>query len=252
MGRLFLAFIMAFFVAGCTPPAEGDNPGGPRPLPPIPDDNLPPVKQEATCEAIVELSRGQLLAPTDALRRGRAFLVKSFATFMGTTAPDGSRRYMGVKGTFYPVLGNLETSSALYTAVCTESPMKDPNGAIVIKSIIPRPEIRIFNNNEYQAFQALAPESIWGDGTLDGSFIPSLEWNLGTGWRMTMNASRESMRSDLFTLKKFMDRQVFGGKGSLEIYEGQTPNSFVLVYTVDARVNGKPVKVRNELEYLGL
>ncbi|MES2966071.1 MAG: hypothetical protein V4760_19480 [Bdellovibrionota bacterium] len=239
-------------LVSCAPSADSDKPVPPPP-PTVPvEADEQPVKQEASCEAIIGLSKGQLIAPTEALRRGRSFLVRTFATFVGATAPDGSRRYFGIKGTLHPTVPNLDASSAVYTAVCMDGPIKEPTGSIVVRSIVPRPEIRLFNTNEYQSFHALAPEAIWNDGTLDGSLIPALEWNLGTGWRVTMTASREAVRSDLFSFKRFLDRPVFGGTGSLETYRGIEAGTFVLIYTIDARVNGKPIKVRSELEYVAL
>ena len=217
----------------------------------MPEENPQPVKQETTCETAVGLAKGSLIAPTEAVRRGRAFLVHSIATFMGVSAPDGTRRYIGVKGTLYPS-HSLDSSSLVYEVTCSDSPSPIPGGTAVVKAITPRPEIKIYNNNEFQTFQALAPISIWGDGSLDGSLIPSLEWVYGSGWRVTLVASRQSVRSDVFNWKRSLDRPVFGGKGALETYEGTTANSFVIVYTIDGIVNGKAVKVRNEIEYVAL
>ena len=249
--RSFIVVALLCLTAGCTPNGDADQPH-PTPIPQPPDDR--PVKEETACDMLIGLKKGELIAPTDAVRRGHSFLVRSFASFMGTTAPDETRRFIGVKGTLFPALNSLDSSSAVYTAVCTDHPMNEPNGSIIVRTVIPRPEMRIFNTNEYQSFQALAPESIWGDGdgSLDGSLVPSLEWNLGLGWRLTMTASRESFRSDLFQLKRFFDRSGTGGKSSLETYAGATRDSFVIVYTVDTHVNGKPVRVRNELEYVAL
>lgn len=172
---------------------------------------------------------------------------------MGATAPNEARHFIGVKGTLYPALNALNSSSLVFNVLCGDAQMKtESTGSVVVTSITPRPDVRILNNNEFQTFMALAPESIWGDGTLDGSLIPSLEWISGRSWRVTLTASRQSVRSDLFSFKRFLDRPILGGKGTFETYEGPTRDTFVIVYTIDAVVNGKAVRVRNELEYVAL
>ena len=237
-------------LSGCAP----SNHDSPKPSPLAKPSTQPdaPRPTEASCSQSVGVSHKNAISAVDALKNGRAFIARSFATFIAVTAPSGERRFAGIMGTLAPALDHLASSSTIYTTACSDTPMKEPSATVPVKAVIPHPEITIFNNSEYHAFQAIAPEAIWEDGTLDGSLIPTPEWQLGSGWRVVMTASEESIRTDIFSFKKYLDRGLFGGHSSLEIFQGTTKDSFVVVYKLDLRVNGQPVQARNEIEYVPL